>query len=201
MSATPLKQIGLNELAPTIVALSDAGGTTEHAEWIRKPGNALLVVRFMNGQLESDLNAQFSAPVVYVHPPLEELRRRFPDYVNSYYTSKHFDPIGRCMDVSRESRVVVFEYVRMDRDTSKEEVLSKMDRNGLRPALYEELLGFSLKYPDERRKYCIVALGSETVVNGERCVAFLRSDGRCLDLCTLIICLDHYSFLAVREAA
>ena len=118
-------------------------------------------------------NAPFTAPIVYVQPEFEELKRRFPAYVNPDYKGKRFDPIERCKAVSKESREVAFEYVHMDRNASTDEVLAEMGRKGLRPALYEELLGFAEKYPDEQRKYPIVALGSGTSVNGGRIVAFL----------------------------
>lgn len=147
-------------------------------------------------------SSPFSAEVVYLQPEFEELTRRFPAYVNPDYKGKRFDPIERCKGVSTENREVAFEYVHMDRDASTDEVLSEMDRGELRPALYEELLGFALKYPDEQRKYPIVALGSETSVFGLRYVACLwgGDHGRSLDL-RWIDCdwNDSYRFLAVRE--
>lgn len=147
-------------------------------------------------------NEPFSAPIVYVQPEFEELERRFPAYVNPDYKGKHFDPIERCKAVSKENREVAFEYVHLDRDASTDEVLAEMDRRGLRPALYEELLGFAEKYPDEQRKYPIVALGSETRVHGYRYVAYLwiDDDGRSLHLNW--VDLDWYGdcrFLAVRK--
>jgi hypothetical protein len=90
----------------------------------------------------------------------------------------------------------------MDRDASTDEVLAEMDRKGLRPALYEELLGFAEKYPDEQRKYPIVALGSEADVGGDRGVACLwrDGDGRHLDLGWIADVWDgHDRFLAVRK--
>lgn len=39
-------------------------------------------------------------------------------------------------------------------------VLKELDYQGLRPATIAELLSFGAKYPDEQRKYPIVALGS-----------------------------------------
>lgn len=147
-------------------------------------------------------NAPFSAPIVYVQPEFEELTRRFPAYVNPDYKGKRFDPIERCKAVSKENREVAFEYVHMDRDASTDEVLAEMDRKGLRPALYEELLGFAEKYPDEQRKFPIVALGSEAHVDGRRHVACLWyvGDGRNLRLGWV----GHgwngrYRFLAVRK--
>ena len=144
----------------------------------------------------------FSAPIAYVQPEFEELKRRFPAYVNPDCKGKWFDPIERCKGVSTENREVAFEYVHMDRDASTDEVLAEMDRRGLRPALYEELLGFAEKYPDEQRKYPIVALGSGTDVGGLRDVAYLWSDGdgRGLDLRWIGLgWRDDYRFLAARK--
>lgn len=144
----------------------------------------------------------FTAPVVYVQPEYEELKRRFPAYVNPDYKGKRFDPIERCKAVSKENREVAFEYVHMDRDASTDEVLAEMDRKGLRPALYEELLGFAEKYPDEQRKFPIVALGSEAYVDGRRTLACLwhGGDERFLHLCWLDgDWFGNYRFLAVRK--
>ena len=147
-------------------------------------------------------NSLFSAPIAYVQPEFEELKRRFRAYVNPDYKGKRFDPIERCKAVSKENREVAFEYVHMDRDASTDEVLAEMDRKGLRPALYEELLGFAEKYPDEQLKFPIVALGSGTFVVGGRRVACLwRGDfGRYLDLFWFAGGWhDDYRFLAVRK--
>ncbi|MBT5807835.1 hypothetical protein HOI18_01005 [Candidatus Uhrbacteria bacterium] len=43
-----LVNIKLAELTPTIRALSDAGGTVDDASWIRRGGNASLLVRFIH---------------------------------------------------------------------------------------------------------------------------------------------------------
>ena len=147
-------------------------------------------------------NSPFSAPIVYVQPAFEELRCRFPAYVNPDYKGKRFDPIEHCKGVSTENREVAFEYVHMDRDASTDEVLAEMDRKGLRPALYEELLGFAEKYPDEQRKYPIVALGSGAGVGGYRRVAYLwyDDDGRHLYLGWIGHDWHDYDrFLAVRK--
>jgi len=149
-------------------------------------------------------NSPFSAQVVYAQPEFEELKRRFPAYVNPDYKGKRFDPIERCKTASMAigDREVAFEYVHMGRDASTDEVLAEMDRKVLRPALYEELLGFAEKYPDEQRKYPIVALGSETDVSGGRHVACLWDDdgGRCLGLHWVGYGWCGYCrFLAVRK--
>jgi hypothetical protein len=149
----------------------------------------------------NDLSNTFTAFVKYEQPSLEELERRFP-IVAPYYKGKRFDPIERCKGVSKENREVAFEYVHMDRNASVDAVLAEMDRLGLRPALYEELLGFAAQYPDEQRKYPIVALGSETRVGGFRSVACLWGDGPGRSLGLRWVdgdWHDYYRFLAVRK--
>lgn len=169
--------------------------------WMNEDGTFGLRRKKTNG------NAPSTAPVVYVQPEFEELKRRFPGYVNNNIQGKHFDPIERCKDVSKENREVAFEYVGMYRDASTDEILAEMDRKGLRPALYEELLGLGSdeKYPDERWELPIVALGSETGEGGRRGVAYLGSDGDgngLVGLCLHWIVNDwhgHVRFLAVRK--
>lgn len=145
---------------------------------------------------------QLTAFITYTQPQFEELKRRFPAYVNPKYNFRWFEPIERCMSVSKESREIVFEYFRVDGTTSTDVVLAEMDRRGLRPALYEELLGFAEKYPDELRKFPIVALGSETFLLGQSCAASLGSYGSGPNL--HLPCFDDdwrhdYRFLAVRK--
>ena len=119
----------------------------------------------------------FSAIVTYIQPNLAELKQKF-SWVNSDYAKADFKPIDRCKDVSRDTREVAFEYVHMGRDASTDEVLAEMDRHGLRPALYEELLAFGAKYPDEQRQFPIIALGSVWRGFGGRLrVAYLSRGG------------------------
>lgn len=101
----------------------------------------------------------YSAYVEYKQPrylPEEEVF----DEVDFYYNSKKFKPIDICKGISTEPREIEFELVHLNKDMSTEAVLSELDRQRLRPALYEELLGFAKRYPEEQRKYPIVALGS-----------------------------------------
>ncbi len=147
-------------------------------------------------------NSPFSAPIAYVQPEFEELKRRFPAYVNPDYKGKRFDPIERCKGVSKESRDVVFEYVYVSSYAASTRMFGEMDKRHLRPALYEELLGFSEKYPDEQRKYPIAALGSVLNVRGRRCVAYLTNSDRGRGLA--LHWFDRvwhgpYRFLAVRK--
>jgi hypothetical protein len=179
--------------------------SAELGKFIRQPGGAERAVLALRREFlpqDQPVVEKFSAPIVYVQPEFEELKRRFPAFINLDYSGKRFDPIERCKAVSKENREVAFEYVHMDRDASTDEVLAEMDRKGLRPALYEELLGFALKYPDEQLKYPIVALGSGTSVRGLRYGAFLwyGDDGRYLDLRWIDYdWYAYYRFLAVRK--
>lgn len=117
---------------------------------------------------------RFSAFVKYVQPDLEELIRRFPAYgIFQDCGGKHFEPIKACKEFSREDREVNFELVDIGGYTAyTDEVPERMNRKGLRPALYEELLAFAEKYPD-KQWYPLVALGSETWVQGINYVAIL----------------------------
>lgn len=142
-----------------------------------------------------------SVPVVYVIPAMDELRRRFPGFVNEAYDGITFTPIEACKGTSRKPRKVEFGYVYLNRRASTESALDEIGKRGLRPALPEELLAFAKKYPDEQRKFPIVALGSETRVGGDRRVASLEDgDSRRLDLTRIS---GHWfgvcRFLAVRE--
>lgn len=154
--------------------------------------------------MANDSDVLLTAPVVYVQPEFEELKHWFQAFVHPVYKDNRFDPIWRCKAVSRENREVVFEYVYMGHVAFTDEVLAKMDCMGLRPALYEELLGFAKKYSDKQYKHpFIVALGSGVNMRGNCEVACLCSgigSNRALNLCYFENAWhDCYWFLAVRE--
>lgn len=46
--AKPIDEIEFKELAPTLKALAKAGGTIEHADWMRSGHNAAKLIRFMD---------------------------------------------------------------------------------------------------------------------------------------------------------
>ena len=60
----------------------------------------------------------------------------------------------------QEPRTAYFEYVCMNRKSSKKEVLAEMDKRGLHPALFGELLDFNDQYPEEKNGRQIAALGT-----------------------------------------
>ena len=90
-----------------------------------------------------------------------------------------------------------------NRYVESEEAIREMKKEGYRPAELHELLAFGAKYPDEQRKYPIVALGSVwRYWDGYRHVPYLWRDGseRNLNLNYFVLrWLGHYRFLAVRK--
>jgi hypothetical protein len=111
-----------------------------------------------------NLSQPMTAFVKYKQPSFDELTRRLLIYGKPFFEGKRFKPIEHCEAVSQKDREVIFKYLHLNRNVTTGEVLTEMGRMGLRPALYEELLGFAEKYPDET-KYSIVALGSEPVLD------------------------------------
>ena len=159
--------------------------------------------------LETIQNSQkastgFTAPVIYAQPDFKELQHRFlRGHVILEYKDARIEPIERCKNVSRESREVTFECVYFGRFLSIEEVVIEMDHKGLRPALYEELLGFVQKYPNEQLRYPIIACGSLYRYCDARTAPYLSSNG--IDFKYLsgtwvdCIHIERGHFLAVRE--
>ncbi len=123
----------------------------------------------------------FTALVKYLQPSFEELSKVF-DWVNPDYAKARFEPIERCKSIVRTAGDVVFQYFRIDRQMTTKKILEAMDAVGLRPALYEELLAFASKYPDEQRRHLIAALGSVARFGGHLHVAYLSGDDRERDL-------------------
>lgn len=100
------------------------------------------------------------------------------DWTNEDITAGHFP-------ISGTGKVTVgLELVHLDRIVSTSEVLCALEERGLRPATLVELLAFGEKYPEEQRKYPIVALGSAWQSPRGRHVPYLhRGDAkRDLDL-------------------
>lgn len=93
--------------------------------------------------------------------------------------------------------------VHLDREMSTEAVLAELDQRGLRPATLAELLAFGAKYPEEQRKYPIVALGSVWACpRGGRFVPCLYRDGSERDLRLRYdddVWRESYRFLAASK--
>ena len=108
-------------------------------------------------------------------PSLQELQQQF-DWVNGTFAWAKFAAVDQCKDVSRNSRELTLEYLRPDHRATIEEILERMDKSGFRPAFLEELLAFATKFPDEQRKFPIVALGSVNLIQGRSHVAKLDAN-------------------------
>lgn len=120
------------------------------------------------------------------------------DWANSDITSGHF-PVAR-----QGKSEVKAELVHLNRCfSSGDEVLNELDRLGYRPADLAEDLAFGAAYPEEQRKYPIVALGSVwQYPDGGRDVVYLgvRAGDRELDLRWLgDDWHEGWRFLAVRK--
>ncbi len=99
------------------------------------------------------------------------------DYENPNITDSNFS-----VESWEGERVV--ELIHFDEVLSSGKAEKKLDKMGYRPATITELLAFGVKYPEEQRKFPIIALGSVISIDGSARVASLDGDGskRGLDL-------------------
>src|SRR3990167_9382333 len=92
------------------------------------------------------------------------------DFVNDNINDKNF-PNFQDMPSGK------VELLHFDRYITSEEAIKEMESKGMRPANLKELLVFGKEYPEEQRKYPIVALGSVwRSLLGDRSVAVLWGD-------------------------
>lgn len=90
------------------------------------------------------------------------------EWVNEIFTEKGF-PATRKGVV--ELDIVL---VNLNRDISPDDAINELDKLGFRPAELRELLALGAKYPDEQRKYTIIASGSAFhYPDGARVVPYL----------------------------
>jgi hypothetical protein len=87
----------------------------------------------------------------------EELRRRFPGYVDPDFSLAAFEPFGSCDEVVRARR---FKLIGLECHARYLVALSEVTRHGLRPTLPDELLAFDERSPDHKLKHPLVALGA-----------------------------------------
>ena len=119
----------------------------------------------------------FRAEVIYVQPSYADLQKAF-DWVYEGYASAEFKPIDACKGISTDTREIEFELVHLNKDASTDEALAELDKRGLRPALYEELLAFAAKHPELQKQFPIVALGSVCRDGARLYSPFVRFYGR-----------------------
>jgi hypothetical protein len=127
-------------------------------------------------------NRSFTALVEYRQPSYEELKKQF-DCVYDRFENREFKTIDACKDIGRETREIIFELVQVADRRFVGDAMARLLNQGLRPALYEEMLAFAAKFPDEQKKYPIYALGSRCDRAGDSHPPFLdwdEEDGRLL---------------------
>lgn len=93
------------------------------------------------------------------------------DWNNPNITEENFSLCGE------GARKYVVELINFNRVLFSNEVEKELKTRGLRPAKIEELLAFGVTYPEEQRKFPIVALGSVASVRGGDRVAALAGPG------------------------
>jgi hypothetical protein len=151
----------------------------------------------------SSESSELRAEIIHIQPSYADLKKAF-DWVYDGYKNAEFKAIDVCKDVSTENREIEFELVHLDKEMHTDAILAELDRLGFRPALYEELFGFAKQYPDEQRKYPIVALGSVCLSDDHLRSPYVYGDdsGRGLHMYPI----DYpypwhrsYRFLAVRK--
>lgn len=193
-----------------------------HADWIAATQPVLAEARQLRSggssrdvvRLECDMS--LSALVVYEQPAFEELERRFRGGVSPEYRGKQVRPIERCKTIPRRSRRLAFQSFRIQsRHASCDQIIAELDFMGLRPTIYEELLGFAdeLFYmaqtrSNELKGQVIHALGSDVPVNARGaetpCFGWYGSVNDRNDLSTGLAMirgewLDHARILAVPK--
>ena len=118
------------------------------------------------------------------------------DWKNDDITAKRFPLKG---DDIEQPETKIFHF---DRDMSSEAVVEAIKAGGWEPGKIEHLLAFGEKYPEEQRKYPVIALGSVAEVSGGRLVPYLYRSGAGRDLYLFWWGCDwdgYCRFLAVRK--
>ena len=102
------------------------------------------------------------------------------DWKNSDITAKRFPVVGNGIE-QFEAKIFHF-----DRNTASQDNVDAIKAddpaNPWEPGKIEHLLAFGAKYPEEQRKYPVIALGSVAKVDGLRRVPCLGVRGRERDL-------------------
>jgi hypothetical protein len=95
------------------------------------------------------------------------------DYANSDITTANF----KNEDVfDSKSEAILFH---PDEAIESDEILTRFEKEDLRPATLRELLAFGAKYPNVQCEFPIIALGTVVRLDGDQLVAYLgRDDAR-----------------------
>ena len=155
---------------------------TEVADgWIKNPTSVGQVLRdglcspvVSNTKM---VTGAFPVTVDYAHSLDQMIAAGKYDSVNPNITDQHF-PLPSIPTGLTTKADLKLELVHLNRTVSSNEAIAELKQKGLRPATIHELLAFGATYPEEQRKYPIVALGSVWQRwDGYRFVPYLSSDG------------------------
>jgi hypothetical protein len=137
---------------------------------------AALLVTMFTAVVATVVNA-FSVVVDYSKSLKAMIEDGHYDWKNNDITSDNFSVTGSGQVNSG------LELVHFGKHVSTQDVLAELDKRNLCPATLPELLAFGAKYPEEQRKYPIIALGSVWADrDGRRDVACLCGNDRGRDL-------------------
>lgn len=128
---------------------------------------------FLNGATpaETRLTDSFTVTVDHDLSLARMIKAGAYDWVNDDITEKRFPVKG---EGSVERTLTLHHYARtMDSDA----VVKDLDFIGKEAVPIEDLLAFGAQFPDEQRKYPIIALGSSARVHGGRRVPYLDGGG------------------------
>lgn len=158
-----------------VAAFTKRGGTDEqlHELLVGKKSENFIkqIVDLAMGTIQAVRDGVFIV-VDYTRSLTEMIKAGAYDWFNSDITSEHFPVKG-------EGKIeLVPEIIHYDKRMKSDDIIRDLDKRGLRPGTVAELCSYGEKYPDEQRKFPIVALGSVwRVRNGYRYVAFLDCNG------------------------
>jgi hypothetical protein len=181
----------------TVNALRERNGTVDHLRRLLKEPELVNKVFDLIVEPMKEIEIVFTVIVDYT----KSLEAMIED---GHYDSKDSDITVDNFPVVGSSQVAVdLKLIRRGKNKSTTDVLADLDRRGLRPATLPELLAFGAKYPDEQRKYPIIALGSIGACRiNSRSVVYLIEDAgsRKLDVSSFECkWFSHCCFLAAKK--
>ncbi|MDO8443791.1 MAG: hypothetical protein Q7S78_02315 [Candidatus Azambacteria bacterium] len=148
---------------------------------INKLGGYEETLRFLRGELVVSESAKkidtvnpYTLTINYTRSIEDGIKAGKYDWTNSDITSSHFpsSEVG--------TKEVSVELVHFGKDMTIEEVLSELDKAGMRPTTLKELLVLGEKYPDLQREFPIIALASvwQNPRGVRRCAYLVRFGSR-----------------------
>ena len=112
----------------------------------------------------------------------QELKTQFDSAWDGFDRVTAIERIEACAQVPAKGdpNVDTFALLHLDCSMSMENALIEIDKQGMRPATFEELLAYAKRFPNRRLEFPIFALGAVLVIDGYRSVPFIRwgKDGR-----------------------